>query len=162
MTNTNAGSPTIKSYRRDGSVAAEIIVDHATYEWAKLYRWSMRNGYAYRAVWLPDEKRSSTIYMHREIMNLTAGDGRMVDHINRDRLDNRTANLRLVTPSENSQNMSNRSPYGFRGVSRSRDRYRAAAMVRGVKHHLGVYDTAEEAGAVARAWREVHMPYATN
>ena len=43
-----------------------------------------------------------TVRMHREIMNAPAG--LLVDHKNRNPLDNRRANLRLATHSQNMQN----------------------------------------------------------
>lgn len=57
------------------------------------------------------------VYMHREILN--AGAGSTTDHINGNTLDNRRANLRLCT---NSQNLGNRgkpsnNKSGYKGVS---------------------------------------------
>ena len=59
--------------------------------------------YALRTVISPD-KKTKTVRMHREIMN--APDGLLVDHINRNPLDNRRANLRLATYSQNMQMIS--------------------------------------------------------
>jgi hypothetical protein len=46
--------------------------------------------------------KTKRVYMHREIMNPPAG--LFVDHKNNDPLDNRRANLRLATRSQNMQN----------------------------------------------------------
>lgn len=71
-----------------------------------------------------------------------------MDHINRDRADNRWENLRAVSRG---QNMSNRKlprrgdlPTG---VTPSRHKFRAQIRVNGKFHHLGVFETPEDAGA---------------
>lgn len=79
----------------------------------------------------------------------------MLDHINRNRLDNRIENLRK---SENYLNMRNAGPYkqnssGVRGVSWSdkSKRWVAAIMDRGRNFHLGSYKSIEEAAAARYA-----------
>lgn len=77
-----------------------------------------------------------------------------VDHINGDGLDNRRANLRRAT---HRQNMANKRIYrnntsGFKGVTRNTGTgrpWRASLRSDGRRHHLGYFDTAEEA---ARAY----------
>jgi hypothetical protein len=83
-----------------------------------------------------------------------------VDHINRDRADNRWANLRPATRSENKLNggphRDNKSSRN--GVSWfARDqKWRARGTCNGKQRHLGYFDTLEEAAAVADAWRKEH------
>ena len=58
------------------------------------------NGYAVR------NNGAAVVYMHREILGLRKGDGIEVDHINRNKLDNRQCNLRCYTGhTENQQNV---------------------------------------------------------
>jgi len=75
----------------------------------------------------------------------------MVDHRNGNGLDNRRANLRPATKSQNGANRliaaSNKS--GFKGVDLKKGRWRAQIKVVGSKIHLGYFDLAEEA---ARAY----------
>lgn len=54
------------------------------------------------------------IYMHRMI--LAPERWQVVDHINRNPLDNRRCNLRVCTQSQNATNRPARSSNGFRGV----------------------------------------------
>lgn len=54
--------------------------------------------------------------MHRAIIN--APEDKLVDHINRDRLDNRRENLRLVNARENSRNSKPRNILGLKGVTK--------------------------------------------
>lgn len=78
-----------------------------------------------------------------------------VDHINGDVTDNRIANLRDVTPSENCRNQkrprNNRS--GLIGVwfDARRNKWRAEARHAGVNYKLGSFATKEEAELARRA-----------
>lgn len=78
---------------------------------------------------------------------------RVVDHINGSKIDNRFANLREVTASENALNKRDRrSP--ARGVRKGRnknDRWEAAITIDGIRHHIGTYDTESEAKS---AWND--------
>lgn len=47
--------------------------------------------------------------LHRLLCNCEKGDGKFVDHINGDALDNRMANLRVVTDSVNKRNLHSKS-----------------------------------------------------
>lgn len=77
-----------------------------------------------------------------------------IDHINGDKFDNRFANLREATRSQNRYNTRVRrdSKSGFKGVEYiSRlNNYRAVICIAGVRHRLGHYETAEEAAEVYR------------
>lgn len=86
--------------------------------------------------------------MHRLIAE--APDGVEVDHINRDRLDNRRSNLRLTDRAGNARNRSRnmKSTSGFKGIRRyGRKSSRWVAEIRFERHthFLGIYATAEEA-----------------
>lgn len=135
------------------------VVDAADWDDASQFQWRMhKNGYAIRAIGTRNE------LLHRRIMNCTEGDGIAVDHINGCKLDNRRANLRACTNAENSQNQRVRRMSGktsrYRGVSREYHRWIATAIVAGKLHHLGRYDTEEEAATVASGFRREHMPFA--
>ncbi len=78
------------------------------------------NGYAERS-----RKRQCPLKMHRVVWTLSGrhiANGLHLDHINRDRLDNRLDNLRLVTPSQNAANRSLRSD--------STSRYKGVTLMR--------------------------------
>lgn len=71
-----------------------------------------------------------------------------IDHINRNRNDNRFVNLRDVTRSENAQNQNGiRSSSGLRGVSwNKRDNcYSAKINANGKQYHLGSFDDKQKA-----------------
>jgi hypothetical protein len=120
--------------------------------------WSpSRWGYARRRL-----KDGSAEFMHRVIMGCVNGDGLIVDHINRDKLDNRRENLRFVTQAQNAQNQDSRyGTSGHRGVSyRSRDKkWVVMHGLGGRAVYGGSFDTEEEAIEVARAWRAKHYTH---
>ncbi len=74
-----------------------------------------------------------------------------VDHINRIPTDNRWANLRIATRSQNMANTSldPRNTSGASGVTwdKARQKWRAQLRVNGRKTNLGRFDTREEAAA---------------
>lgn len=102
--------------------------------------------------------------MHRLLMGLAKGDPRTVDHINRDRLDNRRSNLRVVLSHENYQNVASRpgSTSAFRGVSwdKAKGKWRADVTLNGKNHYLGAFAVEELAAEVAASFRLAHMPFA--
>ena len=74
-------------------------VDPVDFTRLSRHKWRLRNGYAVAII------GGKTVRMHRDVMQET--DPQMViDHINRDRLDNRRSNLRRLTPLENANNRS--------------------------------------------------------
>ena len=88
----------------------------------------------------------------------------LVDHINGNRADNRIANLRLATPSENQQNRRQahkNSATGYLGVGYVRTRqtrpWIARIKVNGKEKKLGFFSTPERASAAyMAAKREFH------
>ena len=123
-------------------------VDAADYEWLSQFHWHMDNGYAIR------REGSKTIYMHREIMK--APKGMIVDHKNRNKLDNTPDNLRVGTRQENLRNAGKRigTTSRFKGVSRKKGRDVWTAQIgidRDVKSLGTYYDEIEAARAYDQA-----------
>lgn len=93
------------------------------------------------------------VTLHRFVIGCVPGDGKIVDHINGDGLDNRRENLRFVTKSQNAQNQRARSREAssvFRGVQRREDN----------KWQVNVLLPEEQLAAeLAAALRAVFYPY---
>jgi hypothetical protein len=64
-----------------------------------------------------------------------------IDHINRNRADNRISNLRNITPQVNQWNRNGKGYY----FNKAQKKYQAQIRLNGKAIHLGCYDTAEEA-----------------
>jgi HNH endonuclease/AP2 domain len=71
-------------------------------------------------------------------------DDEQVDHIDGNTLNNRRDNLRVCTGRQNRFNQKRRSDNqtGFKGVSKTNSRYKAAIMVNQKSIYLGTFDTA--------------------
>lgn len=84
----------------------------------------------------------------------------MLDHINRDRDDNRIANLREATRGQNMQNraVSPENMSGFKCVQSNKyNRWTARITIGGKRNRLGWFDTPEEAHAAYMAAARQHF-----
>lgn len=145
-----------KIYLTQGQIA---LVDDEDFEYLNQFRWcahktakARNNFYAVR-----NPKRNElTIRMHNVIMK--PGSGLVVDHIDRNTLNNQKSNLRICTRSQNSMNRGSLRGSKYKGISKifvwksvndkSKGRYEywmACIIVRGRKTILGRFKTEEEA-----------------
>lgn len=141
-----------------GRIAAGrvALVDEAD-AWVLECSWSVNGrGYVQRA-----GVSKVPVLLHRELLDFPAG---LVDHKNRDRLDNRRSNLRAVTALENGQNHPpRRGTSTHRGVYRNRwGRWVATASRDGRSLYLGTHLTEEDAAEASHSWRRLHMAGATD
>lgn len=127
---------------RGGQVA---LVDDADYERLAQHTWYLSNGYAIRRE--GQRPNRTTVRMHRDVLRVAAGV--LVDHINRNRLDNRRANLRTASAAENTANvgLTSKNNSGYKGVCRptGESKWVAQIQVDGVDHYLGRFVTALDA-----------------
>jgi hypothetical protein len=145
------------------------IVDVGDYERLSKYKWfAAKNGrsiYARRTVMPNDGRRSNcNIKMHRQILDIP--EGKFVDHINHNGLDNRKANLRIVTKMQNNWNRRKRlgiysSQYKGVTLLKRRGKWQSRIVYKDKEIFIGNFD--DEASA-ARAYdakaREVYGEFA--
>lgn len=127
----------------------DIIVDEKDKYLLEKYTWYLNCGYARTDKVVAGKKKR--MLLHRIILGVDGKNWKnsMVDHINRNKLDNRRCNLRLSTSLENNRNVgvkSNNSS-GFKGVSISKGgkKWRSRIVIDGKEHRLGTHDTKEQA-----------------
>lgn len=163
--NAESGVATMTLHAKDGSVRAVSIFDAEDAAWVGRWRWSLNDGGYVRR----DEKRGgkrAVIRLHRALLGLTANDPVEVDHINRDRLDNRRCNLRIVTKAANRQNRGSKpgAISRYRGVTWDKKANRWMAQVSAGKrtHFLGYFTAERDAADAAVAGRRKYLPFAVD
>lgn len=148
----------IELVSKAGEVVGRTVVDPGDAESLSAWIWRLhQTGYAWRCE-RPGGRSAPlvAIFMHREILGLPRiGRASQGDHINRDRLDNRKANLRVV---DHGTNMRNRGSFAgstssTSGVYRDGKRWRAQVKVAGIRHDLGSFVDEASAAAVVREFR---------
>jgi hypothetical protein len=89
---------------------------------------------------------------------------KFIDHINRDKTDNRICNLREVNYSDNAKNMPLRSDnkHGTPGITFTKNKYWARIQSNGQTINLGRFKTLEEAVEVRKAAELKHNFHANH
>lgn len=123
----------------------KTIVDDEDYEWLSQYRWCAVNEGKKKPLWYAVAKvYGKNVKMHRLLLGDPAG---VVDHRNRNSLDNRRENLSTVTQVENSRNKrhSSNNKLGVKGVNFHRGAFCARIWYNNRNIHLGRFATLREA-----------------
>lgn len=143
-----------------GLLVAYALVDGELVDQLARTKWTIHEGYAVRSTPKPNTS------MHRLLLGLAHGDPRQGDHIDRNRLNNRRSNLRIVPARHQAQNMSPHRDGSsrYRGVSfhKLTGKWQAYTNVGGRRVYLGVHPTQEAAAEVALAARLAAMPVAVD
>jgi hypothetical protein len=131
-------------------------VDADDYDALSKFRWFRSpHGYAYRQGWdrtASGDKEHWHVFMHR-VVNKTP-DGLYTDHINRNKLDNRKANLRTTDKSRNSSNRvkikrtKRKSDSQFKGVTFHKQSNLWEARISNHGRHRTTYHRTEEQAAL--------------
>jgi len=115
------------------------VVDNKDYKRAIGWNWYLNKGYVVGHI------EGRNISLHRFVMNLTKNDGLLIDHVDRNPLNNTRSNLRLATVSQNIMNApafkNNKS--GYRGVYLKEGLWCAKIQYKRKGIHIGYFHTAE-------------------
>lgn len=130
-----------------GSTLKEVEIDRADWPLVQPYKWYLRHGYASttthrKGCSRTDKNRNINMPMTFVLLGRTPL-GFVVDHIDRNRLNNRRSNLRWVTEIQNRWNTGTRrlAASTYKGVCQ--DGHRWCARIQG--KHLGSFDSEREA-----------------
>lgn len=125
-----------------------VIIDRADFEYVNSYkgRWYIKNdGYAYCIIKTNGEYKG--LALHRFL--LKPEKEQIVDHINRDKLNNKRSNLRIIPKNKNQQNI---SIYGNKRNTSGHRNIRIRKQAKGIVYHveiarkyIGTFKTLEEA-----------------
>lgn len=123
------------------ATGSEVLADAKDLALLEPYSWCIsKTGYAVAHI------SGKVIKMHHLIMHPESG--MVVDHINRNKLDNRRCNLRICTHAENLRNIGAKktSESGMVGIGKTASgRYRVRINPNGKEICIGIYDTVDEA-----------------
>jgi hypothetical protein len=130
------------------------LVDDENYEDLIQFKWCAHRGrntfYAVRNVYIGKKRRLE--WMHRRILGLKFGDGKITDHTNHNGLNNQKKNIRICTNKENCRNRktlySNIS--GYKGVSwhKLAKKWQVRIRVDYQLKHLGYFNNKVKAAQV--------------
>jgi len=140
------------------TVSAHRFAELSGFKWSALWNPCTKSHYAVRT----DTGSDGSVYLHRQILGLEAGNPLQADHRNHDTLDNTDANLRTATRSQQQANSRLKCNYrsGYKGVYESkRGDFLAQVYSGGRKILLGRHRTVEAAAeaynaAASELWGE--------
>lgn len=145
--------------RNQITIVDSIDADLALFKWFAAS--SCKTHYAKRSIKKTDSgqtvERLHRVILER-ILNRPLEKGEIVDHINRDGLDNRRCNLRLASRADNNRNASVRSDStsGYKGVGRNWMKWKASIKYNGQDIYLGSFVDILDA---ARAYNKAALEY---
>jgi hypothetical protein len=134
----------------------KVIIDVEDWDKIKEYKWYV-NYNPYTKSFYAITTNKQQIKLHRFIMDVSNPKIK-VDHKDHNTLDNRKYNLRICDQSENLRNcrISKRNTSGYKGVSKTGDKWKAQININNKRTYLGLYKDKKEA---ARIYNENAIKY---
>lgn len=136
-------------------------IDKEDYDKIKKYKWYCHQYDGGKQYCQGTIENGEKVRLHHFILGIKKNtlNGKVVDHINGDSLDNRKINLRIVNQQENMQNMKAENPMtGIRThtLKNGQIRYGARITVNYKTISLGTFDTLEEAQRARKDAKEFY------
>ncbi len=138
---------------RNDNLTEFVYLDKEDLKKVKFIKWHLHStGYA---------RNRNIGYMHNIILNRDTSNRKInVDHINRNKLDNRKCNLRIVEATQNQYNKglqsNNTSGYPGVGFKKREQKWRARIQYKGKEKYIGLFNTKEDA---IKARKQAELKY---
>jgi hypothetical protein len=135
----------LETTNKEGNVSGHILVDQEDYSKVNMCRWAItKRGYVHNKKY---------VYMHLLLINKPTG--MEIDHINRNLLDNRKSNLRVVTQKENLGNKGfyTNNTSGYKGIHKKEYGY-AVFTYGNNRRYLGFAKKLVGALDIQKRWKE--------
>ena len=124
-------------YNFAGKENGSFLIDIDDIEKCKKHKWSIKKGNnGYNTI--VSDAGKTKLYLHRYILNYNGN--MQIDHINRNALDNRKQNLRIVTSCENNANKGKDNIY-----LQKNGKYKCIFRRYGINYYIGYFDSYEKA-----------------
>lgn len=130
-------------YDKQKNIRCYTLIEHIDLNRISSYSWSLMG-----RDYIKSRIDGKDVYLHRFIMKQDNPDI-IVDHINRNKLDNRRSNLRLANRKQNAfnRNKSSNKSSKYKGVSldKSKGLWQSYIKMDGIKYLLGYFKSEREA-----------------
>lgn len=152
--NQEDGFKILKVFSESDQEDIDVIVSVSDFDALCKIPWYIANGYARNVA-----HGSMHQYIWSELRGLHIPPGMTIDHVNRERCDNRIQNLRLATYAQQALNRSKRPGASslYFGVRAVNGKYIAGCTRNAQSFYLGLYETEIEAAEIYDRWT-VHHP----
>lgn len=139
-------------YNKKHQEVARVIIDAGDVPKVEKHKWCLNKGYASTLI------NKKTVRMSNFIMDFKPNPQKLIDHRDRNTLNNRKFNLRECSFAENHRNSGTpiNNTSGFKGVSRSGEKWRSYISVNNKSIHIGCFENIIKA---AKAYNEAAIKH---
>lgn len=126
------------------NTGVEFFIDYEDYPKVCNYTWNEKTGQGY----IVANYNHTKVSLHRLLFD-DLNNSNMIDHINRNKKDNRKKNLRIVNNSQNQMNRDKpkQNTSGVKGVywHKSKEKWQANIQINNKLIYLGIFDSKQDA-----------------